>query len=202
MLLKIAVAIDEPLIRERVLGFLLESNLQLSQVITDEIDLLNFTAEMPAHLILFHFQERKYKGLNQALAKLTKLNGHHLILLSDESRTIMDFCQKIDFYPTGFLSTLPTKDNFIKVIEGVYHQSKRQDHQNIFREIAAKIEVLNLSDQEYLKQLSQYVRNTRKDHSLTQEEFSKKTGVSLRQVQRIESGEGSIGLETLFLILR
>jgi y4mF family transcriptional regulator len=52
-----------------------------------------------------------------------------------------------------------------------------------------------------MKQLSEFVKERRKEVNLTQEEFAERTGVALTVVRKIEQGKTNLNMEKVNLIL-
>ncbi len=53
-----------------------------------------------------------------------------------------------------------------------------------------------------MDQLSQFVKNKRKQLSLTQEEFAKKAGVALTVIRKIEQGKENLSLSKVNQVLQ
>ncbi|MCK0188750.1 type II toxin-antitoxin system Y4mF family antitoxin [Arenibacter sp. F20364] len=53
-----------------------------------------------------------------------------------------------------------------------------------------------------MKQLSEFVKERRKEVNLTQEEFAERAGVALTVVRKIEQGKTNLNLDKVNLVLR
>ncbi len=53
-----------------------------------------------------------------------------------------------------------------------------------------------------MKNLSEFVKERRKEVNLTQEEFAKRTGVALTVIRKIEQGKTNMNLEKVNLVLK
>jgi len=53
-----------------------------------------------------------------------------------------------------------------------------------------------------MKQLSEFVKERRKEVNLTQEEFAERTGVALTVVRKIEQGKSNMNLDKVNLVLK
>jgi y4mF family transcriptional regulator len=53
-----------------------------------------------------------------------------------------------------------------------------------------------------MKQLSEFVKERRKEANLTQEEFAERTGVALTVIRKIEQGKSNLNMEKVNLVLR
>jgi y4mF family transcriptional regulator len=53
-----------------------------------------------------------------------------------------------------------------------------------------------------MKQLAEFVKERRKEVSLTQEEFAERAGVALTVVRKIEQGKTNLNMDKVNLILR
>ncbi len=53
-----------------------------------------------------------------------------------------------------------------------------------------------------MKQLSDFVKEKRKEVNLTQEEFAERAGVALTVVRKIEQGKTNLNMEKVNLVLR
>ncbi|MEQ8218109.1 MAG: type II toxin-antitoxin system Y4mF family antitoxin [Arenibacter sp.] len=53
-----------------------------------------------------------------------------------------------------------------------------------------------------MKQLAEFVKERRKEVSLTQEEFAERAGVALTVVRKIEQGKTNLNLDKVNLVLR
>jgi len=53
-----------------------------------------------------------------------------------------------------------------------------------------------------MKNLSEFVKERRKEANLTQEEFAERTGVALTVVRKIEQGKSNLSLEKVNLVLK
>ena len=53
-----------------------------------------------------------------------------------------------------------------------------------------------------MKQLSEFVKERRREVNLTQEEFAEKTGVALTVIRKIEQGKTNLNLDKVNLVLR
>lgn len=52
-----------------------------------------------------------------------------------------------------------------------------------------------------MKQLADFVKERRKDVSLTQEEFAERTGVALTVIRKIEQGKTNLNMDKVNLVL-
>lgn len=52
-----------------------------------------------------------------------------------------------------------------------------------------------------MKQLSEFVKERRKEVNLTQEEFADRTGVALTVIRKIEQGKTNLNMEKVNLVL-
>jgi y4mF family transcriptional regulator len=53
-----------------------------------------------------------------------------------------------------------------------------------------------------MKQLSEFVKERRKEVNLTQEEFAERTGVALTVIRKIEQGKTNLNLDKVNLVLQ
>jgi len=53
-----------------------------------------------------------------------------------------------------------------------------------------------------MKQLSEFVKERRKEAGLTQEEFAERAGVALTVIRKIEQGKSNLNMEKVNLVLR
>lgn len=53
-----------------------------------------------------------------------------------------------------------------------------------------------------MKQLSEFVKERRKEVGLTQEEFAERAGVALTVVRKVEQGKTNLNMEKVNLILK
>ena len=53
-----------------------------------------------------------------------------------------------------------------------------------------------------MKNLAEFVKDRRKEVSLTQEEFAERTGVALTVIRKIEQGKTNMNLEKVNLVLK
>ena len=53
-----------------------------------------------------------------------------------------------------------------------------------------------------MKQLSEFVKERRKEVNLTQEEFAERAGVALTVLRKIEQGKTNLNMDNVNLILR
>ncbi len=53
-----------------------------------------------------------------------------------------------------------------------------------------------------MKQLSEFVKERRKEVNLTQEEFAERSGVALTVVRKIEQGKTNLNMDKVNLVLR
>jgi len=53
-----------------------------------------------------------------------------------------------------------------------------------------------------MKQLSEFVKERRKEVNLTQEEFAERTGVALTVVRKIEQGKTNLNMDKVNLVLQ
>lgn len=53
-----------------------------------------------------------------------------------------------------------------------------------------------------MKNLSEFVKERRKEVNLTQEEFAKRTGVALTVIRKIEQGKTNMNLDKVNLVLK
>ncbi len=53
-----------------------------------------------------------------------------------------------------------------------------------------------------MKQLSEFVKERRKEVGLTQEEFAERSGVALTVVRKVEQGKTNLNMEKVNLILK
>jgi y4mF family transcriptional regulator len=53
-----------------------------------------------------------------------------------------------------------------------------------------------------MKQLSEFVKERRKEVNLTQEEFAERAGVALTVVRKIEQGKKNLNMDKVNLVLR
>lgn len=53
-----------------------------------------------------------------------------------------------------------------------------------------------------MKQLSEFVKERRKEVNLTQEEFAERTGVALTVIRKIEQGKTNLNMEKVNLVLQ
>lgn len=53
-----------------------------------------------------------------------------------------------------------------------------------------------------MKELSEFVKERRKEVNLTQEEFSERAGVALTVVRKIEQGKTNLNMDKVNLVLR
>ncbi len=53
-----------------------------------------------------------------------------------------------------------------------------------------------------MKQLSEFVKDRRKEVNLTQEEFAERTGVALTVVRKIEQGKTNLNMDKVNLVLQ
>ncbi|MEX0967866.1 MAG: type II toxin-antitoxin system Y4mF family antitoxin [Bacteroidia bacterium] len=53
-----------------------------------------------------------------------------------------------------------------------------------------------------MKQLAEFVKERRKEVSLTQEEFAERAGVALTVVRKIEQGKTNLNMDKVNLVLR
>jgi y4mF family transcriptional regulator len=53
-----------------------------------------------------------------------------------------------------------------------------------------------------MKNLSEFVKESRKEVNLTQEEFAKRTGVALTVIRKIEQGKTNMNLNKVNLVLK
>ena len=53
-----------------------------------------------------------------------------------------------------------------------------------------------------MKQLSEFVKERRKEVSLTQEEFAERTGVALTVIRKIEQGKTNLNMDKVNLVLQ
>ena len=51
-------------------------------------------------------------------------------------------------------------------------------------------------------ELAEYIKNIRKENSLTQKEFSDKLGMSLSTIKKIETGELQLYLQNTFFLMK
>lgn len=52
-----------------------------------------------------------------------------------------------------------------------------------------------------MKQLSEFVKERRKEVNLTQEEFAERTGVALTVIRKIEQGKTNLNMDNVNLVL-
>lgn len=53
-----------------------------------------------------------------------------------------------------------------------------------------------------MKQLSEFVKERRKEVNLTQEEFAERSGVALTVIRKIEQGKTNLNMDKVNLVLR
>ncbi len=53
-----------------------------------------------------------------------------------------------------------------------------------------------------MKQLSEFVKERRKEVNLTQEEFAERTGVALTVIRKIEQGKTNLNMDKVNLVLQ
>lgn len=53
-----------------------------------------------------------------------------------------------------------------------------------------------------MKQLSEFVKERRKEVKLTQEEFAERTGVALTVIRKIEQGKTNLNMDKVNLVLQ
>ena len=53
-----------------------------------------------------------------------------------------------------------------------------------------------------MKQLSEFVKDRRKEVNLTQEEFAERTGVALTVIRKIEQGKTNLNMDKVNLVLQ
>ncbi|PWH86867.1 transcriptional regulator [Brumimicrobium glaciale] len=53
-----------------------------------------------------------------------------------------------------------------------------------------------------MKQLSEFVKERRKEINLTQEEFAERSGVALTVIRKIEQGKTNLNMEKVNLVLQ
>lgn len=53
-----------------------------------------------------------------------------------------------------------------------------------------------------MKQLSEFVKERRKEVNLTQEEFAERTGIALTVIRKIEQGKTNLNMDKVNLVLK
>lgn len=53
-----------------------------------------------------------------------------------------------------------------------------------------------------MKQLSEFVKERRKEVNLTQEEFAERTGIALTVIRKIEQGKTNLNMDKVNLVLQ
>ena len=73
---------------------------------------------------------------------------------------------------------------------------------NVFKPFAQFIDQEDLTSGDVSDSLRSFLLDSRKKFAITQREFAESVGVSLRQIQRVESGESNVSLEILIAIMK
>ncbi len=60
---------------------------------------------------------------------------------------------------------------------------------------------MNYIQKHIMKQLSEFVKERRKEVNLTQEEFAERTGVALTVIRKIEQGKTNLNMDNVNLVL-